>query len=394
MGWEAGGTRVGDLGSPEEGQDQHARPAPAAPCVAPRAGAALQTPRDKTGVGPGTPSAGPGEELRDAVPPSAAGHRHWPGLLGTSGTGVAPGELPGRQRGLAVLMLHRWELGCTQSSRCPDGKCSPAAGHRAGSALPREPKFLRDGWQEPKARRPRDGVAGPPPSSSVGAGRPFTWLIAGSLQTRRARWNRGVGSSHPPPRGTAPGIRNLGRLCPPWSWVPATTLRRSPPRSRLRPQIRRQRAGSVPLSPRRRPPPSAARDRQEEAAGLSGPVRSLFSRAGLGVRLPAQGRALPWGTHSTHPHHPAPPEAPGCIRARDVIYLVVSLQVLPGEVQHLLLGSRPVVVAHGFLGTGRERGLRQPLCCRQSQGTGAWGVLTGRGSKSSSCRRQRSRWKR
>lgn len=44
-----------------------------------------------------------------------------------------------------------------------------------------------------------------------------------------------------------------------------------------------------------------------------------------------------------------------------VTHLIISLQVLPGELQHLLLRSRPVVVVHGFLGTGwGERGHVSP----------------------------------
>lgn len=189
-------------------------------------------------------------------------------------------------------------------------------------------------------------------------------------------------------------IRNLGQLCPLWSWAPATSLRRSPPRSHLHPRTRRRRAGPASPAPRCRPPPSAARDGREEAAGLSGPGHSPFSRAGSGLRSPSP-RKGPGPGYSQHPPAPAStPKAAAAPHAGADTYLIVSLQVLPGELQHLLLGGCPVVVACGFLGTGRERGACQFLCQRQSCGMGCWGVLTGRGSKSCSCRRQRSRWKR
>lgn len=176
---------------------------------------------------------------------------------------------------------------------------------------------------------------------------------------------------HDPP---GPGIRNLRQLCPPWSWAPATTPRRSLPRSRLRLQTRRPRAGPAGPAPRRRPPPSAARDGEEEAARPN--VRLLRPLLGSG----------PQGRTQKHPKVP---------QARAVTYLIISLQVLPGEVQHLLLGGCPVVVAHGFLGTGGEQGPRQPPQNARTTGWGpGGGALTGRGSKSSSCRCQRSRWKR
>jgi len=102
------------------------------------------------------------------------------------------------------------------------------------------------------------------------------------------------------------------------------------------------------------------------------------ARGGSGARRPRPQPLLqgwiggwtppPRGTHSTHPHHPAPQKHPAAPRTG--VYLVVSLQVLPGEVQHLLLGGRPVVVARGFLGTGRERGPRQLLRRRHGCGTG------------------------
>lgn len=93
----------------------------------------------------------------------------------------------------------------------------PCGGHRAGSALPGEPEFLCSSWQEPEARRPHDGIAGPPPSSSIRAGVPFAWLIRGSLQTRRAWWYQGAGSSHPTPPGTTPPIPASGTFV---SFVP------------------------------------------------------------------------------------------------------------------------------------------------------------------------------
>lgn len=165
-------------------------------------------------------------------------------------------------------------------------------------------------------------------------------------------------------------IRNLGRLCPLWSWAPATSLRRSPPRSHLHPRTRRRRAGPAPPAPRCHPPPSAARDGQEEAAA---PATAPSPGLVRGSDPPPQGRALAQGTHSTHPHQPAPPKAAAAPRAGADTYLIVSLQVLPGELQHLLLGGCPVVVACGFLGIGRERGACQLLCQRQSCGMGCWG---------------------
>lgn len=227
--------------------------------------------------------------------PSAAGHCHKPGLLGTPGTVAAQGEVRSRWGGLAVPGLHRRESGCAQGSRSPDGKAS----------LPCESEVLHDGRQEPQARCPWDGIAEPPLSSSAGARRPFAWLTAGSLQTRRAQWHRGTGRT-PPPCGTASGTLvsfvpfGLGLLppvCEEALLVVTFTLELAVGGQVLRLWP----LAAVHLHLQHG---TGGRRQRGSAAPATAPSPGLVR----GSDPPPQGRALAQGTHSTHPHQPAPPK--------------------------------------------------------------------------------------
>lgn len=117
-GWK---NRSRTLKEPREG----AGPAPAAPCIAPRVGAAPQAPQDNTEVDPDASSTDPGEQLTDTENPNAVGHHCWSGLLRYWGQGWPRGSSwAGREvRGCWCSTDGKWAVPGQQTSRWQRQPC-------------------------------------------------------------------------------------------------------------------------------------------------------------------------------------------------------------------------------------------------------------------------------